>query len=304
MVNAGEKTVNGGTGTNVLVNSGETLVLTVVPNEGYEVKSFTVNGEAVELVDNVYTLEHIAANATIFVDFKVIGSTEEPDNLISVEDIDWTAENLEIDVTDKEISADVFDKIATGAPIADKFVTFVTANGKFQVPYGSAGTFSGERVKLSILPLASGEDYVKLLALYGNDVNAFKAYSVQLDGVNSLPANTKITLDLGGFSAEGLNVYEYNGTLLIKKASGTEAFGYENDKILVCAASDGAGEKPESDEDSSVTVSVAEDDTDSDASEDSEEGGNGTLIVVLVIVLVAVLGAAALFVVKWRQEKF
>jgi hypothetical protein len=249
-------------------------------------------------------LEHIAANATIFVDFKVIGSTEEPDNLISVEDIDWTAENLEIDVTDKEIAADVFDKIATGAPIADKFVTFVTANGKFQVPYGSAGTFSGERVKLSILPLASGEDYVKLLALYGNDVNAFKAYSVQLDGVNSLPANTKITLDLGGFSAEGLNVYEYNGILLIKKASGTEAFGYENEKILVCAASDGAEEKPESDEDSSVTVSVAEDDTDSDASEDSEEGGNGTLIVVLVIVLVAVLGAAALFVVKWRQEKF
>ena len=42
-----------------------------------------------------------------------------------------------------------------------------------------------------------------------------------------------------------------------------------------------------------------------DSGDDSEsDGGNGTLIVVLVIVVVAVLGAAALFIVKWRQEKY
>ncbi|MBO5870417.1 MAG: hypothetical protein J6Q89_06670, partial [Clostridia bacterium] len=38
-----------------------------------------------------------------------------------------------------------------------------------------------------------------------------------------------------------------------------------------------------------------------------EDSGNGTLttvIVILIIVLVAIAGAAALFVVKWRQEKF
>ena len=35
-----------------------------------------------------------------------------------------------------------------------------------------------------------------------------------------------------------------------------------------------------------------------------ESSGNGTLVVVLIIVFVAVLGAAALFIVKWRQEKF
>lgn len=304
-VTAGEKTVNGGTGTNILVNSGDTLVLAVVPDEGYEVKTFTVNGVAIQLADNTYTLESIAANATVFVDFKVIGSTEEPDNVIDVEDIDWTADDVEVDVNGKEISVSVFDKIATSAPLADKFVTFVASDGRFSVPYGNAGSFSGETVKLSVLSLASGDDYSKLLALYGNDVNAFKAYSVQLSGVDSLPANTKITLDLGGFTVDGLKVYEYNGTLLIEKASGGATVSYDNEKILVCAASDGVKEATdESDDDSSVTVTVSGNDADTDPSEDSDEGGNGTLIVVLVIVLVAVLGAAALFIVKWRQEKF
>lgn len=37
---------------------------------------------------------------------------------------------------------------------------------------------------------------------------------------------------------------------------------------------------------------------------DSSDGGNTTLIVTLIIIFVAVAGAAALFVVKWRQEKF
>ncbi len=36
----------------------------------------------------------------------------------------------------------------------------------------------------------------------------------------------------------------------------------------------------------------------------ADDGGNATLIVTLVIIFVAVAGAAALFVVKWRQEKF
>ena len=41
-----------------------------------------------------------------------------------------------------------------------------------------------------------------------------------------------------------------------------------------------------------------------DSSSEEEKGGNTTLIVTLVIIFVAVAGAAALFIVKWRQEKF
>ena len=40
----------------------------------------------------------------------------------------------------------------------------------------------------------------------------------------------------------------------------------------------------------------------SDNSTDSD--GNGTLIVVIIVIVVAIAGAAALFIVKWRQERF
>ena len=43
----------------------------------------------------------------------------------------------------------------------------------------------------------------------------------------------------------------------------------------------------------------------SDGTDDGEDDGSyATIIVILIVALVAVAGAAALFIVKWRQEKF
>ena len=43
---------------------------------------------------------------------------------------------------------------------------------------------------------------------------------------------------------------------------------------------------------------------DTSEGEDDEDGSYATVIVILIVALVAVAGAAALFIVKWRQEKF
>ena len=53
---------------------GGTCVFVFLPDEGYEIRKVTVNGETVETSDS-YMFENVSADAEIHVEFAAIGST-------------------------------------------------------------------------------------------------------------------------------------------------------------------------------------------------------------------------------------
>ena len=56
------------------VHQGGTCVFVFLPDEGYEIRKVTVNGETVETSDS-YMFENVSADAEIHVEFAAIGST-------------------------------------------------------------------------------------------------------------------------------------------------------------------------------------------------------------------------------------
>lgn len=292
-----------------IVTAGETKALVITPSEGFEFEFLRIDGTDVEITDNTYTFESISANMSVEIGFKKL--SDPTDNVITSDEVDWEQETVTIDTTDKVIDKSVFDYIAT-LEGADKYVVFTTANGSFHVPYGKALQMEGDSVQISLVPLTDGDDYSGLLAKYGDDAAAFKAYALSAN----LPEGTLVSFNLDNL-AEGSKLYVYVSSVLGEKADLTVENGktlpvpYSGESILVIAANGGAEQPPEdgNDEsgDESVVVVVSDDETEDevvdDTSEDSE-GGSGTVIVIIIIVLVAILGAAALFIVKWRQEKF
>lgn len=366
-VTAGERTINGGNGTNILVKTGDSLVFNITPDDGYELESFRINEIVAEITDNTYTLSNITGSSTISVTFKTIGAAV-PSG-ISATDIDWSANPITVDVTGgKMVLREVLDKIATLTPEADKYVQFVSENGTIYIPYGGI-SIGAESVSLSVAALAEGEELTDISGLFGS--NPFKAYSFNVAG-NTLPAGTMVSFNLGAdFANKNISLLYYDGTKLTQNGDAvatsgegvTGMYAYNNDIILVCAeglpgkftiesillntggninpnginevapgetvnytvnAIDGYsikqilvnGEVISGAEGNDVYIYTFENVQadhkieveflqDAETSDDAQDdGGNGTVIVILVIVLVAVLGAAALFIVKWRQEKF
>ncbi len=310
----GEKTVNGGNGSNLLIPSGESLDITVTPDDGYELASLEINGTAVnpeEIVENKYTLTEISENVTVLVTFQTEGG-EDNETLIVADDIDWTADEIVIDVNGKEVSKDVFDKIASLEPTADKYVSFVSENGCFYVPYGGASGTKAETLNMAVVPLTEGVEYNKIMAIYKGNTEEFKIYSFNFNE-KDMPAGTKVSFDLDSYFGDKeteLLVYtpaglESKGALEYDESGAMTPVYYSGESILICAVVKAEEDESAMATESSDIVSVVVDES-SETSDDSqsEVGGNNTVIVVLVIVLVAVLGAAALFIVKWKQEKF
>ena len=71
----------GGTATpsgSVTVTDGESLTITVTPNEGYLVKSVLVDGQEVTLTNNAYTIENVTADMTVQIAFEEISQPVDP----------------------------------------------------------------------------------------------------------------------------------------------------------------------------------------------------------------------------------
>lgn len=91
-----------------MVKEGTDLVITAAPNEGYMVKTLTVNGEKVEVgEDNTYTVKNVSGDVVIEGSFRLINPpTPDPAHLEFTANVtsDYTAdwENLEGIKTDWE----------------------------------------------------------------------------------------------------------------------------------------------------------------------------------------------------------
>ena len=376
---AGTSTVFGGMSGSLVLKSGESITITVIPDDDYAVDVFRVGGVVTQLTNDQYTLSNIvAASTTVSVVFKNVAPPPPDDETIGVDDIVWTLPDVIVDVTDgKPVRREVFDKIATLVG-AGKYVEFVSANGSFFIPYGSNVEGSATHVNLSVMPLVSGETFNTIdSAIRAASGSAeYKAFYFNTGVV--LPEGTLISFKLGASFASGNAVMLlYNSansgfftkdsaqSPLPVSANGISGkYAYDNEGILICTkeilgghvinatvVNVGGSINPQG----TVTVNsgfsktfyivaqdgyiikqvlvdgiaidsangqrifnhtfenVTADHTISVEFEPTEAtGGDGedddssfaTVIVILIVALVAIAGAAALFIVKWRQEKF
>ena len=375
---AGSTTVFGGMSGSIILKSGESLTITVIPDEDYAVDVFRVGGVVTQLVNDQYTLSNVmASTTTVSVVFKNVAPPPPDEETIGVDDIVWTAPDIVVDITDgKSVRREVFNKIAT-LKGAGKYVEFVSANGSFFIPYGANAEGSATHVNLTVMPLVSGETYNTINAA----INAasggaeYKAFYFNTGVV--LPEGTLVSFNLGnGFANGNAVMLLYNSansgfftkenaqTPLPVSANGISGkYAYDNEGILICTkdiigghsitssvVNEGGSINPEGkvsvnkglsktfyitaqegyvikqvlidgisaeaaigqrifnhtfeNVSSDHTISVEFEATEAPTDGEEENSGFATVIVILIVALVAVAGAAALFIVKWRQEKF
>ena len=178
------------TGANEVLE-GESLEFVITPNEGYEVYSVTVDGEEVALTNGKYLFENVSANSVINVTFKKATNT---DVAITAEDIDWTADIINIDVSEKtKISTEIFARAADNYP--GKMISITDSEFTVIIPAASGFRPDGETVTFEFIRNGSA-----------NFAAIREAVSVEYPGANmvtvlcnapALPAGTVIELFLG-----------------------------------------------------------------------------------------------------------
>lgn len=375
---AGSTTVFGGMSGSIILKAGESITITVVPDEDYAVDVFRVGGVVTQLVNDQFTLKNVAASTTtVSVVFKNVAPPPPDEETVGVNDIVWTAPDVVVDITDgKSVRREVFDKIATLSG-AGKYVEFVSANGSFFIPYGANVEGSATHVNLAVMPLVSGETFNTINAAINAASGGAEYKAFYFNAGVVLPEGTLISFNLGsGFANGNAVMLLYNSANsgfftkenaqapLPVSANGISGkYAYDNEGILICTkdiigghsitssvineggsinpegkvnvnsglsktfyitaqegytikqvlidgvkADDATGQRIFNYTFENVTadhtISVEFEAIDKTGEGEEEDGGFATVIVILIIALVAIAGAAALFIVKWRQEKF
>ncbi len=326
-VSVGGTDIAAGQQQSVEVEAGKALTFWVTPTADYELDAFLVDGSAVNISGGTYELQNIAKDMTVSISFKKKDVTSDT---VNSGNVNWTAGadgNITIDVRGKKVEKSVFDKINTLTASDCKYVVLEATFVRWYIPAGQKVTgFPTDRdfVLLDATAVTSGGTY-----------DAIKN-SLQNDGVSGNESFLCFTVpDTLGFPAGSMISFEmkdlgmsYIGRvteLMISKKVGDKqqlqsvgrsgiqsdgwtvpmAYEQSNLQAVVVHATEAYGDTS-SESSGDVTESLPAFSTGVELSEPSEEEGHSYagLIVALVIAFVAVGGAAALFIVKWRQEKF
>ncbi len=246
---AGSTTVFGGMSGSLVLKAGESITITVIPDDGYEVDVFRVGGVVTTLTNDQYTLKNIVASTTtVSVVFKSTAAPPPDDATVGTDDVNWELPEIVIDISDgKAVGRDVFDKIATLAG-AGKYVEFRSANGSFFIPYGSNVEGSATHVNLSVMPLVSGETFNTIHSAINQASGGatYKAFYFNTGVV--LPEGTLVSFNLGSeFANESAVMLLYNSanagfftketasSPLPVSANGVSGrYAYDNEGILIC----------------------------------------------------------------------
>lgn len=186
------------------VEEGGNITFTIKANEGYEIYSVTVDGDEVTLSGGKYTIKNVSANMVINATFKKIVDTE---TYVTVEDIDWTAEVIVIDVTEKvNVSTEVFQRAAENYPekqimVNDsEFTIVIPAGGEFK-PEGNIVSFDFTR--------NGSPNFVAIQDAVSTEYADSSFVTVHCS-CPALPVNTTIEIFLGAeFSGADLSPLEF-----------------------------------------------------------------------------------------------
>ncbi len=305
----GTQVIYGGTGSQVDLAEGQGIIMTVAPDEGYEIDRFIVGGVEVQLDNNSYTISGISADTTVDVYFK---SDAEIDMsaAIGLDGVNWNADVITIDVSgNRPVKREVLSKIASLDKNSGKFVEFVGDAGIVYVPYG--GVFSGtsEVLMINVTELRSGDFFANLSTAITEQEGIgtiFKAFSINI--TENMPSGSKIAFNLGntfvnGYASlrtfDGYSFANVSDAIAASPSGFSAKYEYNNQPTLICIKEIPSDDNSETSVDKDVSVG-----DNSLSGGGDNDGSANKVIVIIIIALVAVAGAAALFIVKWRQEKF
>ncbi len=334
------------------VEEGEDITFTITANEGYEIYSVTVDGEDVTLTGGKYTIKNVSANMVISATFKKATVNDAP---ITVEDIDWTAETIVIDVTEKSnVSTEIFQRAASNYP--EKKILINDSEFSLVIPGGGAFNPEGDTVSFDFMRNGS-PNFVAIQDAVSTEYPSTAFVTVYCTSP-ALPAGTVLEIYLGNeFSGADLSPAEFLsgalnsiGDTLTADEKGWATVNYSNQKDLVfvevsedkatltvtynteCGTVDPSGTiKTDIGEVKTITVTPNEgyvvgkitlDGEEIDITEDgvytvtmdkdhtftvvfeAPSSVNVGLIIALVIIALAVVGGAAVFVLRWRKNQF
>ncbi len=334
------------------IEEGGDITFTITANEGYEIYSVTVDGEDVTLTGGKYTIKNVSANMVISATFKKATVNDAP---ITVEDIDWTAETIVIDVTEKSnVSTEIFQRAASNYP--EKKILINDSEFSLVIPGGGAFNPEGDTVSFDFMRNGS-PNFVAIQDAVSTEYPSTAFVTVYCTSP-ALPAGTVLEIYLGNeFSGADLSPVEFLsgalnsiGDTLTADEKGWATVNYSNQKDLVfvevsedkatltvtynteCGTVDPSGTiKTDIGEVKTITVTPNEgyvvgkitlDGEEIDITEDgvytvtmdkdhtftvvfeAPSSVNVGLIIALVIIALAVVGGAAVFVLRWRKNQF
>jgi hypothetical protein len=243
----GEVTVNDSDDQTVKVDAGDDVVITAIPDEGYVVDTFTVNGNAEEFIDNVFVIENINRNINIRVTFKKDDGAAS--KLIGVDDINWNAETIIINIRGgKKVAPEVFEKISeTKTNEAEgKIVEFQSELGTVHVPLGKQ--FVGEFAKADLrIKQVTDSKTLKSIksAIESKTSTSFEYKALAFNFGIELPKGTYLTFNFGtSFAGYTVDVLEFDVASKKFTSKGEVVFDdkgvsgkqdYNNESILLCS---------------------------------------------------------------------
>lgn len=315
-VSANGQEILGGATSTLNVTAGGSVNLWLNASAGYELDALIVDGVAENIRSGSYTLQNVAKAVEISVTFKEKASS----NPLQASDFSWVPDadgNIKLDLTANDlIGKSVFDKINTLSEADGEYVVLMTQYVRWYIPCGKRIEGVTGDFQLSVTTGANATYYDKIKAALESDSDPdndiFNFY--QLSQEPSFPEGTEVAFQMmslaeayNGNTVDLLARVDQSGQLVLLPA-GTGSIGTDgwttpmsflNSRYQVVVVQPST-EQPD------VTSSAPQQTSSFSISSEEEPAGKSYagLIVALVIAFVAVGGAAALFIVKWRQEKF
>lgn len=179
--------------------SGESIRFTFTPDTGYIVDTVTVDGVAVNISGNAYTMSGISSNSNIHVTFKKQDNSTIPsDNTIKLTDVDWSRDIIYINISQKTIvSKEVFDKLSS----TGKSCVFYNDKIKIMTPAGSSATVNGDSADLNVIIDGSGDGFDTIVDYISQSVGNIDYAALKMSTDIAWPDGTTLSYNMGSMYA-------------------------------------------------------------------------------------------------------
>lgn len=201
------------------VDDGDDIVISFIPDEGYEIDRVYYDGQQATLTQGKLVLVNVTSDHIIQVSFRE--KPEDKPDWITADDINWTQNDITIDIShNAKVGKDVFLKIQSLE--SSRHVTFTNGLFDITVTGGSAANISSDFADLTydtMIAPESSEVFLQCL-----DENSIKALYTVVAVSDAYPTGSVMSITLGGeFSAKTVDCYVFDGSVLSKKNSGVVA---------------------------------------------------------------------------------
>ena len=240
----GNVTVNDSDDPTLEVDPGEDIIITAIPDDGYVVDTFVVNGQNEEFIDNVFIIENINRNVNIRVTFKK--DDGEAAKVIGVDDINWNSERIIVNIRGgKKVAPEVFEKISD-SDTDGRIVEFASELGTVHIPMGKQFVGDLEKADLRLRQVTDSKTLKSIKETIESKTGAnieYKALAFNF-GIE-LPKGTFLTFNFGntfaGYTVDVLEFDAQNKKFVSKGAVVFDSTGvsgkqdYNNEEILLCS---------------------------------------------------------------------